>query len=274
MGIYEKTLEVQEQVNQIKTNLKLDVSTPLEEVVSATASSGGKFAPKFISFGGCPNTIDITEEISNLDTSNMTTMTKMFNLCYGITNLTITTFDTSKVTDMNNMFAGASYLTYLDINSFDTSNVTNMNSFCNSCSRLQTIKMGDLNISKVKSLYSLLGSCSALTSIDINKWDVSHITNFQSTFYGCTGFTELDLSNWHTTSATTMQQMFYNFSSKTTRLDIRNFDFTKVTGYGNMFSSNSKNMLIIVKGQTEKQWITSKFSFLTNVKTVAELEEE
>ena len=55
-------------------------------------------------------------------------------------------------------------------------------------------------------------------------------------------------------------------------LDIRNFDFTKVTSYQNMFSQVPTDCEIIVKDDTAKTWITSKFTTLTNVKTVAELE--
>ena len=61
MGIYEKTLEVQEQVNQIKTNLKLDVSTPLEEVVSATAGGGGSSITTGIIVNECDSSGYVTD---------------------------------------------------------------------------------------------------------------------------------------------------------------------------------------------------------------------
>jgi surface protein len=81
---------------------------------------------------------------------------------------------------------------------------------------------------------------------------------------------ELDLSKWETTSATNMSQMFCN-CKVLTKLDIRNFTFTKVTNYSNMFKNVPADCLIIVKDDTAKTWITSKFTTLTNVKTVAEL---
>ena len=61
--------------------------------------------------------------------------------------------------------------------------------------------------------------------------------------------------------------------SSLTNLDIRNFDFTNVTSYSNMFTGVPKDCLIIVKDDTAKTWLTSKFTTLTNVKTVAELEQ-
>ena len=62
-----------------------------------------------------------------------------------------------------------------------------------------------------------------------------------------------------------MQSMFYNCSSLT-NLDISNFTFDKVTNYTGMFTNVPNNCEILVKSQTEKDWITSKFANLTNVK--------
>ena len=59
--------------------------------------------------------------------------------------------------------------------------------------------------------------------------------------------------------------MFYNCSSLTS-LDISNFTFDKVTSYDEMFTNVPNNCSILVKSQTEKDWITSKFTNLTNVK--------
>ena len=71
--------------------------------------------------------------------------------------------------------------------------------------------------------------------------------------------------------------MFYNCSSLT-KLDIRNFDFSNIsidqyqTNYKNAFYGIPNDCLIIVKDDTQRTWITSKFSNLTNIKTIAEYE--
>ena len=59
--------------------------------------------------------------------------------------------------------------------------------------------------------------------------------------------------------------------SSLTNLDIRKFAFTKVTSYSNMFTGVPADCLIIVKDDTAKTWITSKFTNLKNIKTVEEL---
>ena len=147
--------------------------------------------------------------------------------------------DTSNVTDMSYMFYG-SKATTLDLSSFNTSKVTNMSSmFAN----------------------------SAATTLDLSNFDTSNVTNISSMF-ASSAATTIDLSNFDISKATSTISMFEN--SKVTTLDIRNFDFTNVAYYNDMFRNVSTNCLIIVKDDTAKEWITSKFTTLTNVKTVAE----
>ena len=147
--------------------------------------------------------------------------------------------DTSNVTNMKYMFT-RSKATTLDLSSFNTSNVTNMsNMFAN----------------------------SAATTLDLSNFDTSNVTNISSMF-ASSAATTIDLSNFDISKAISTISMFEN--SKVTTLDIRNFDFTNVAYYNDMFRNVSTNCLIIVKDDTAKEWITSKFTTLTNVKTVAE----
>ena len=48
----------------------------------------------------------------------------MFRNCYSLTQLDVSNFNTSKVTSMNAMFSGCSGLTSLDLSSFNTSKIT------------------------------------------------------------------------------------------------------------------------------------------------------
>lgn len=116
--------------------------------------------------------------------------------------------------------------------------------------------------------------CKALSTIDISNWNTSNVTNMSYMFYNCLGITSLDLSSFNTSNVTNMSAMFRNCPALTT-LDIRNFDFSNCTSYGNMFYEVKENCLIIVKSETEKEFIlTNVRSDLTNVKTVAEKEAE
>ena len=113
------------------------------------------------------------------------------------------------------------------------------------CRNLETLILPDLSNCVLTSLADVFGSCGKLKS--------------------------LDLSTLHTDNVSNMSYLFSQCSSLEF-LDIRNFTFTNVSSSNSMFSGVPANCLIIVKSDTEKTWITSKWSGLTNVKTVAEYE--
>ncbi|EOS7756088.1 BspA family leucine-rich repeat surface protein, partial [Enterococcus hirae] len=66
------------------------------------------------------------EGLSQLDTSNVTTMRYMFYGMSSVTSLDVSSFDTSKATDMGYMFRNMSSVTSLDVSGFDTSKVKDM----------------------------------------------------------------------------------------------------------------------------------------------------
>ena len=84
-------------------------------------------------------------------------------------------------------------------------------------------------------------------------------------FVSCRSLTSLNLSNFNTSNVKSMTSLF-DYCTSLTSLDISNFTFDKVTNYTDMFGHFPNNCEILVKSQTEKDWITSKFTNLTNVK--------
>ena len=68
----------------------------------------------------------ISLDLSNWDTSNVTSMGRMFQGANSLSSLDVSNWDTSNVTSMSNMFWRADSLLSLDLSSWNTSNVTNM----------------------------------------------------------------------------------------------------------------------------------------------------
>ncbi|MBO1090328.1 BspA family leucine-rich repeat surface protein [Enterococcus hirae] len=165
-------------------NKKVD-ATAIKKIVL----SGKVVAPEnsFLLFSGNtsadkPTNVTEIEGLSQLDTSNVTDMSKMFKGMSSIISLDVSGFDTSKVTNMQHMFSGMSSVTSLDVSGFDTSNVTDM--------------------------ANMFRGMSSVTSLDVSGFDTSNVTTMENMFYNISSVTSLDLSVFDTSNVTTMQDMF------------------------------------------------------------------
>ena len=138
-------------------------------------SGGGKYTPKFISFSNFTGT-DLTEELSNLDTSNVTTMTNMFNECVGLTTLDVSSLNTSRVMSMYKMFGGCNSLTSLILGDFDTSNVTTMTNMFYGCSSLKKLDLSSFDTNKLRVTSYMFTGCTSLTKLIINNPNVFKIS--------------------------------------------------------------------------------------------------
>ena len=157
-----------------------------------------------------------------------------------------------------------------EINNLDTSLLTELGDMFMSCSKLISLDFSNHVFGKIVSLSRTFYGCSKLTSLDLSSWDTSECDNMSNTFYGCSALTELDLSNFVSDNVYIIDTMFSGCKNLM-RLDMRNFKFSTVTRYSQAFNNVPTNCLIIVKDSTEKAWLQSKFSSLTNIKTVAEI---
>ena len=98
--------------------------------------------------------------LENLDTSQVTDMSEMFEECYGLTSLDLSNWNTSNVTNMYSMFRNCFYnLTSLNLSKWNTSQVTNM--------------------------YKMFSNCNDLTILDLSDWDTSKVTNTAGMFRYC-----------------------------------------------------------------------------------------
>ena len=177
-------------------------------------------------------------DVSSFDTSKVTNMSSMFEYCRGLTSLDVSNFDTSNVTDMSYMLSSCGGLTNLDVSHFDTSNVTDMSYMFRNCSSLTSLDVSHFDTSNVTDMSYMFWGCSSLTSLDVSHFDTSNVTDMGSMFYVCSDLTSLNLSNFDTSSVTTMSYMFY-VCSDLISLNLSNFDTSSVTTMSSMFSGCS-----------------------------------
>ena len=252
----------------ITGNMTLDaIASNIASIPTADNNAKFDFAGSGSKSEGILLSYFTTVDLSNLDTSNYTSMNSMFSGCSSLKSLDVSNLDTSKVTNMGRMFNNCRSLTSLDLSNWNTSNVTNMYYMFNGCSSIETLDLSNFDFSNMSSgdyngisglvydcmnlktiifpstvsfkntginLSSMFFSCSSLTSLDLSGFNTTNVNKMNYLFYGCSSLTSLDLSNWNTSNVTNMGNMFYNCSSLTS-LDLSGFDTSKVTSITDMF---------------------------------------
>ena len=119
-------------------------------------------------FSSCKNLVTI-ENISYLNTSEMTDMSYMFYGCENLQSLDVSNFNTENVTDMSVMFRKCKNLQSLDVSNFNTAKVKNMDNMFADCWRLQSLDLSNFNTEKVTDMSYMFNNCSKLQSIIISK---------------------------------------------------------------------------------------------------------
>lgn len=311
MGIIEKTHIIQTRLGDIKTILGLPSSASLEEVVVAVGeqvnnAGGGDsaeneyFIPN-ITTGRSGKWYYFINKMPPIGLNGYTNMSSFFSdyrgdelvvrftddtkpthLAYWFSSLRtkkldVSRLDTSAVTSMNYTFQGAQ-CPVIDVSKWDTNLLKTCDNMFNGIGYqssnpsdriLPIIIMGDNFGPNVTSAQYMFYT-TYIDKIDLPGLRLPKCSNMYRMFSQVRYITEINVPNLVSDGAPKINDMFTD--SSFTKLDIRSFDFTKVSQWTSAFSTAHSESLIIVKDQTQKDWLTTNFSFLNNVQTVAEYE--
>ena len=154
----------QDYINQLKIDKEnlvsmlnnMGVEASNNESFTSLTPKVGKivYAPRGISFYQFTGN-DLSEEVANLDTTNITSMNSMFENCQQITSLDLTNFNTKNVLYMQRMFWACNQLTELNLSTWDTSQVVDMMGMFYACSSLQRLDIRSFTFTKVGSWISI-----------------------------------------------------------------------------------------------------------------------
>lgn len=97
----------------------------------------------------------------NFHTDEVQDMRCMFNHCYGLKALDLSSFQTENVQHMGAMFYGCAALRTLDLSGFDTRNVQYMNSMFSRCYRLETLDLSHFDTQNVQYMNAMFTGCPA-----------------------------------------------------------------------------------------------------------------
>ncbi len=164
--------------------------------------------------------------LSNLNTSEVTSIDSMFESCEVVKSLDVSSWDVSNVTAMRGVFALCYKLSDLNVSGWDVSSVTKMNNLFHDCNNLTSIDVSGWDTSSVISMSGLFQG-SGIDSMDITRWDTSSVQTMSKMFSGCENLTSLSISGIDTSSVTDMSKMFEECKSLE-GLDIRGFNTTNV----------------------------------------------
>lgn len=189
-------------------------------------------------------------DLSNLNTSKVTTMTGMFSSSQ-IKKLNLNNWDTSNVKDMSNMFRGAPRTSFgptrieeLNISKWDTSKVTDMSSMFSGMEDLKTIDISNWNTSKVTNMSAMFSENRDLNELQINNWDTSKVRTIAWMFRGMDNIEELNLSNWNTSMVRDIYNTFLDMK-KLEKLNISNWSIEEL-----YWNNNSLYDYYLVLGNT------------------------
>jgi len=179
--------------------------------------------------------IDFTK-FPKFTTANVTNMKGMFYDAQGITDIDITSFDTTKVTDMSEMFNMCG-LKELDLSNFNTSSVTTMKKMFASSPNLRSITFADNWGPECTDMSNMFYMLQHVQSLDLSTFDTKKVTNMSQMFMGCVNMkTVIFPADFDTSSVTNMSYMFY-YCLSLVRVDMSQMDIGASTSVSGMFSS-------------------------------------
>ena len=198
-------------------------------------------------------------------TNNVKNISLMFHDCNNLNNINIS-FDTQKVENMRGLFQNCFHLKKLDLSSFKTDKVKKMNSMFENCCLLEEIKFDfeKFKTTSVECMSHMFKGCKALPKLNLNSFNTEKVKYMNNMFRGCEQLLDLNLSNFSSKSLDDITYMF-QLCSNLKKINISSFNDDRAYKFNNMFDEcpnleevKVKNENIISKFQKEFEKINFK----------------
>ena len=138
-------------------------------------------------FGDCQGLVSV--DLSDLNTSETTTMEDMFYSCDSLQEINLDGINTSKVKNMKYMFGNCYAISQLNLSMLDTSQVTDMSNMFYECIGIEKIDMSKCittNLTNTKMMFYIFadegGFRGKINEIDISSMDFSKVTQYDNMF--------------------------------------------------------------------------------------------
>jgi len=187
-----------------------------------------------------------------------------FSELRNIKELDLSKFDTSELGTMSGMFQNMSSLQKLDLSNIDTSNVYDM-SYMFAGLRLKEIDVSNLDTSGVAYMSYMFYGMQNVEKLDLSNFDTSDVSKMDYMFYVCRSLKELNLSSFNTSNVTDLTRTFGELESLR-YLDLSTFDLTKLKKINSyyVFQGTMLNKLIAPYAINDEVGITLDYYFVVN----------
>lgn len=193
-----------------------------------------------------------------LDISNVTMLDQLFNINTFNRQYIfwdVSDWDTSHVTSMVGTFNGCKDI--CDLSKWDTSKVTSMVNMFYECSTFNG-NISNWDVSKVKRFDSMFYGCSSFNQ-DISNWDISSAENLSYMFYNCRKFNQ-PIQKWNITKNMDISYLLYgctSFDQDLSLIDLRSFQ----TGYFDLYDTGTKTQKEHKSARVLDEWDFLKLGF-------------
>lgn len=193
-----------------------------------------------------------------LDISNVTMLDQLFNINTFNRQYIfwdVSDWDTSHVTSMAGTFNGCKDI--CDLSKWDTSKVTSMVNMFYECSTFNG-NISNWDVSKVTRFDSMFYGCSSFNQ-DISNWDISSAENLSYMFYNCIKFNQ-PIQKWNITKNMDISYLLYgctSFDQDLSLIDLRSFQ----TGYFDLYDTGTKTQKEHKSARVLDEWDFLKLGF-------------
>ena len=199
-----------------------------------------------------------TFNLNWLDISNVTMLDQLFNINTFNRQYIfwdVSDWDTSHVTSMVGTFNGCKDV--CDLSKWDTSKVTSMVNMFYDCTTFNC-NISNWDVSKVTRFDSMFFGCSSFNQ-DISNWDISSAKNLSKMFYNCRKFNQ-PIQKWNITKNMDISYLLYgctSFDQDLSLIDLRSF----MNGYFDLYDTGTKTQKEHKSARVLDEWDFLKLGF-------------
>ena len=214
--------------------------------------------------------LETIKGIENLNTSEVTTMSSMFEKCEKLSTLNLSSFNTENVQNMEDMFEHCHNLTSLNLSSFNTEKVQNMKGMFTYCHNLTSLNLSSFNTENVEFMSAMFYECHKLASLDLSKFNTKKVKDMSSMFYHCYKLSSVALSSFFNTEEVLYMNLMFSGCEKLSSIDVSCFKTKSIKSMEGMFSGcSSLTSLDLSNFKTEKvEDMRSMFDGCKSLKTI------